>query len=342
VRGRLRSRGLLAIVSVAAIALPAAGTRADVDSRPDRRRVLLLVETPSDPFMARIRAEIASLNLEVVVRAPQVSIEASARAEHAVAAIRMLPARNGVEVWMADETSGRSLIRQAIVDETPGGPNQNLIALQTAELLRTSLFPRPAPEPAPPPPPPAVIVQVAPPRSSGDSGLQTGVGLLYSAGGASSAWQAWLSFHHLWTGRLGMAIAVAAPIQRSTMSAREGTADVGAIVAGPEVFVRFESEDRQRFVTTGLGAAFVAVLAKGIPTEEGSAQLVSHAATAYTALGYARVSGGWRLARWMSVGVSGLAGSTVAPVRVRFAGNDAGRWGVPVLGLGVFGQVDWN
>ena len=58
-----------------------------------------------------------------------------------MAAIRILPSRNGVEVWMADEASGRSLLRQAIVDETPGGPNQDVIALQTAELLRTGLFP---------------------------------------------------------------------------------------------------------------------------------------------------------------------------------------------------------
>jgi hypothetical protein len=344
VKRPIRSRGLLAIVVVAAIALPAARARGEAESRPNRRRVLLLVETPGDPFMARIRAEIASLNLDVVVRAPQGSIETNARAERAVAAIRMLPSRNGVEVWMADETSGRSLLRQAIVDETPGGPNQNLIALQTAELLRTSLFPRPAPEtpPSSPPQPPAVIMKVAPTSSSGDSGLRTGVGLLYGAGGASSAWQAWLSFHHLWTRRLGMGVTVGAPLQRGTMAAREGTAEVGAIVAGPELLARFESEGRQLFVTTGLGAAFVAVLATGSPVAEASAQLVSQAATAYTALAYARVDGGFRVASWLSVGASALAGSTVAPVRVRFAGNDAGRWGVPVLGATLFGQLEWN
>jgi hypothetical protein len=126
------------------------------------------------------------------------------------------------------------------------------------------------------------------------------------------------------------------------MTAREGTADVGAIVAGPELLARFESEGRELFVTTGLGAALVAVLATGSPIAEASAQLVSQAATTYTALGYARVDGGWRVASWLSVGVSALAGSTIAPVRVRFAGNDAGRWGVPVLGASLFGQLEWN
>ena len=41
---------------------------------------------------------------------------------------------------MADATSGRSLLRQVVVDESPGGPDRDLIALQTAELLRTSLL----------------------------------------------------------------------------------------------------------------------------------------------------------------------------------------------------------
>jgi hypothetical protein len=51
---------------------------------------------------------VALLGVDVVMRPPQGSIEARARSEHAVAAIRMLPSRRGVEIWMADETSGRS------------------------------------------------------------------------------------------------------------------------------------------------------------------------------------------------------------------------------------------
>ena len=136
---------LLAIAAAAGIAVPGATLAAPEE--PDRqRRVLLVVDDPADPFMGRIRAEVALLGVEVVTRAPQGPIEATARSEHAVAAIRMLPSRRGVEVWMADETSGRSLIRQVVVDETPRGPNENLIALQTAELLRTGLFPRPTPQ----------------------------------------------------------------------------------------------------------------------------------------------------------------------------------------------------
>src|SRR6185436_10907650 len=98
--------------------LPCARLEAQTAPPRDSRRVLVLAETPSDPFVGRIRNEIVSMGLEVVVQAPRGSIDASARAEHAVVAIRMLPSQKGIEVWMADATSGRSLIRQLIVDET--------------------------------------------------------------------------------------------------------------------------------------------------------------------------------------------------------------------------------
>jgi hypothetical protein len=330
------------MVAAAGIAFLPAGLRAQPQEPRDRRRVLLLVDAPGDPFMARIRAEIASIGLEVVVRPPQGPIESSARAEHAVAAIRMLPSRNGVEVWMADETSGRSLLRQAIVDETVGGPNQNLIALQTAELLRTSLFPREPTNRANPDVAPPVIVHVPSPPSSTESAVSSGVGLLYGAGGASPSWQAWLSFQHLWSRGLGLALTVSAPLRRGTMSAREGTADVGAVVAGAEVLARFESERRRMFLTTGLGAAFVSVFATGHPIPEANAQLSSTSSVAYTALGYGRIVLGWRVSSWLALGMSGLAGTTAARVQVRFAGNDVGDWGVPVLGAALFGAVDWR
>lgn len=339
-------KGVLAIVAAAGIALPPATARAQPAAPREHRRVLLLVDTPGDPFMGRIRAEIASLGLEVVVRAPQGPIETSARAERAVAAIRMLPSRNGIEVWMADETSGRSLLRQAIVDETKGGPNQNLIALQTAELLRTSLFPRPPAESVKPatvsPAPAPVIIQIAPPPSSGESGFASGIGFLYSAGGAGPAWQAWLSFQRLWSRRFGMALTVSAPIHRGTMSGREGTADIGAFVAGAEAIARLTSERRRLFLTAGLGAAFVTLLATGHPIPDGGVQLMSDSSTAYTGAGYARLTLGWKLSSWLALGMNGLAGTTVARVHVRFAGSDAGDWGVPLLGAGLFGEIDWN
>jgi len=328
---------VLAIAVAAAIAAPGAGLAAP-EEPDERRRVLVVVDDPADPFMGRIRAEVALLGVEVVIRKPQGPIEASARNERAVAAIRMLPSRRGVEVWMADETSGRSLIRQVVVDDTARGPNQNLIALQTAELLRTSLFARPAP----PVDAPAVIVAPAPPRASGESQLVSSVGLLYGGGDASSAWQGGLAFQHLWNDRLGVALSLSAPLQRGTMTGPEGTADVGAVTVGPEAVARFESANGRLFMTTGLGAALAIVLATGHPREQASGQLESSSSTAYTGLAYARVTLGWKLSRWLDAGLNVVAGTTIAGVKVRFAGNAAGEWGMPVLGAAVFAGTRWH
>src|SRR5262249_53423866 len=101
---------------------------------------VLLVERGRDPFLERVGAELEGVGFSLVRSDSSGPLEASARAEHAAAAIRVLPSRKGVEVWMADATSGRSLLRQVVVDESPGGPDRDLIALQTAELLRTSLL----------------------------------------------------------------------------------------------------------------------------------------------------------------------------------------------------------
>ena len=329
--------------SAAAAGIAVPGAALAVPEGPDeRRRVLLVVDDPADPLMGRIRAEVALLGVDVVMRAPQGSIEASARSEHAVAAIRMLPSRRGVEVWMADETSGRSLLRQVVVDETARVPNQNLIALQTAELLRTSLFARPTPPASHPVDAPPVVVTPASPPTSGESQLVSSVGLLYGGGDAGPAWQAGLAVQHFWNDRFGFAISLSAPVHRGTMSGPEGTADVGAITVGPEALARFEAAHGRLSMTTGLGAALVVVLATGHPLEQASAQVVSNFSTAYTGLGYARVTFGWKLSRWVDAGLNVVAGTTIARVQVRFAGNAAGDWGMPVLGAALFAGIRWH
>ena len=332
---------LLAIAAAAGIAVPGAALAAPEE--PDqRRRVLLVVDNPANPLVGRIRAEVALLGVDVVMRAPQGSIEASARSEHAVAAIRVLPSRRGVEVWMADETSGRSLLRQVVVDETPRGPNQNLIALQTAELLRTSLFPRPTPPTSQSADAPPVVATPAPPRGSGESQLVSSVGLLSGGGDAGPAWQAGLAVQHFWNDRFGFAISLSAPFHRGTMSGPEGTADVGAVTIGPEALARFESAHGRLFMTTGLGAALVYVLATGHPREQASEQLMSSLSTAYTGLGYARLTLGWKLSRRVDAGLNVVAGTTTGRVQVRFAGNGAGEWGMPLLGAALFAGVGWH
>jgi len=96
------------------------------------------------------------------------------------------------------------------------------------------------------------------------------------------------------------------------------------------------------FLVTGLGGGFVAVVTKGRPIPEAGAQLLGASSTGSTALAYAQVAVGWELSNWLTLGLSGLAGTTIARVQIRFAGSDAGDWGIPVVGATMFGQVTWR
>jgi len=244
---------------------------------------------------------------------------------------------------MADATSGRSLLRQTIVDEAPDGPNQTVVALQTAELLRTSLFPHPAPEPPKAAPPQVIrVTDHVPPPPAGESGLRADLGLLYGTGGASPAWQGGMAYRYVWNRGLGLALSESAPIQRGTIQGTEGSADVGAIVVGGGLVARFDFAQGRLAVTPALGGGFVTVLTKGHPDPSAGSQLVSSSSTAHTGLGYASVAIDWKVARWLGLGVSSLAGATISRVHVRFAGNDAGAWGTPLLGLALFSEVSWR
>ena len=313
------------------------------DGGQPNRRILLVVDKPNDPFVERISAELTALGFLVVAKEPAHPLETEARDVHAAAAVRLLPSRKGVEIWMADETSGRSLLRQVVVDESPGGPNQNLVALQTAELLRTSIFPkpdniRPASAPLvkatnPPAEPPAQK-----PASSTESGAQAGFGFLYSPGGAGSALQLWLSLHHRLGKHLGLALDFDGPVHHATLSALEGGAEVKTYLAGGEVFARFATEGSRVFLMTSLGLAIVRVSAKGQPNPP----LVGTSAAVFSGAGFARVNAGWQASRWLGLGVSALAGATPDRVTIRFAGNDAGKWGWPFLAAFVFVEADWH
>ncbi|MBN2577204.1 MAG: hypothetical protein JXP73_21765 [Deltaproteobacteria bacterium] len=301
---------------------------------------MIVVDRANDPFIERIKAEIATLGLQVITRGPVGTLEANAREQHAIAAIRVLPSRQGVEVWMADEVSGRPLLRQLVVDERPAGPDHRLVALQTAELLRTSFFPKSSQPPAaasqPVATPPVVIVQRA--GLPVEPGVQAGFGFLGSAGGTGTALQVWLSLRLQLGSRIGMALDLSGPARRADMSGPEGGAKTASYLAGGALFARFERNAPGLFLTTGLGAAFAWLSARG----QGTLPLLGTSATAFTGLGYARLDAGWRPLHWLGFGITAVAGATFDQVVVRFAGNEAATWGWPVWASFVFGQIDWR
>lgn len=327
------------------------GGTASAQSRP---RVLLVIDQSDDRFAERIRAEVVGLGLEVLTVEPWRtgetidSLEVVGRAEQVAAALRVVPSRRGVEVWMADQPAGRSLIRQLVVDERPGGPNEGLVALQTAELLRTSLLSggesRTSSSAGTKPSGPAPIAAVtapespppAPPRPK--AGIAVGAGALGSRDGGTAATQLWVSFHRLLTGRFGLALDVSGPLWTGEIGGREGNATIATYLAGAALLLHFDAPASGLFFAAAGGPAVVRIVAAG---QAALPELPSNTQYAVTSALYLRADAGFEATRWFRVGVRGLVGAAVPYVNVRFAGNQAGTLGWPFLGALLLAQLSW-
>jgi hypothetical protein len=334
-RGTIGARLALAVVLSVASAIPAA---THAEERPVER-VLLVIDKANDPLMARIQAEIVALGLMVVVSAASGPLEISAREQRAVAAVRLLPSHKGVELWMADVTTGRTLTRQLVVDERPEGPDATLVALQTAEILRTGLFPKT--NHVEPPPAPALVVPIkapASPTQTGETGVRAGIGGLYSPGGVDTALQAWLSLQRQWRHALGVALTLSGPIVRGSISGPEGRSLVGAYLAGVELCSSFPPHDSRWLLSGGLGGGIAYLHTQG----RSSQPLVQASSGAVAGIGYARVELGLKLSTWARLGLAGTVGTTFTSVKIRFAGNQAGTWGSLLLASLVQLGIDWE
>lgn len=324
--------------------------------------VLLISERADDPFLERIKAELVAMGFATVVRRNDVALERAAREVNAVAAIRVLPSRQGVEVWMADRTSGRSLLRQVIVDENPSGPNQSVVALQTAELLRTSLIQQPstapARGPAPTPPsddspatsgrsapspstlepeknqPPATKLATPPPSA----GLQAALGALYSPGGADAALQLWLSLQRSFSKNVALAIDLSAPLLTASLTSPEGTTRIGSYLAGVAFLLQTRSESGFVFVNGGVGVGAARLSFSG----EANPPLLGRSGGVTSATAYVRSDLGVELLPWLRLGARGTAGATSQKMNLTLAGNDGGSWGRIYAGAFFLAEVPWR
>ena len=310
----------------------------------EKLRVLIVIDASDDPFAERIRAEVSALGLEVVAVEPWrtgeaiESLDAAGRANQAAAAIRMVASRKGVEIWVANQPTGRSLLRQLIVDERAPAPNEGLVALQTAELLRTTLLSRSETAPPPPRPVPTIVEPPpAPPPAPPNAGLQVAFGVLWSPRGGDEAYQLWGTIHRFLVRPLGIALDVSAPVNPGTISGLEGSATVGAWLAGATVFSRYERPSSGLYATIAAGAAVIRLDIRG----SAGPAFVASSHTATVAAGYARADGGFAVNNWLRFGARAVAGVVPSGVTVEFAGNESAVWGQPFLAGLVLADVSW-
>jgi hypothetical protein len=333
------------IATALSIAVARVASAAEASAAP--LRVLIVVDESDDPFAERIKAEVSALGFEVLAIEPWrtgesiESLEAVGRANQAAAAIRMIASRKGVEVWIANQPTGRSLMRQLIVDER-SVPNEGLVALQTAELLRTTLLSRsevppkdhpPAPGAAPPANPPAIA---APTRRLPSASVQAAAGVLFSPG-ADASIQAWLTAGYVVVRPVGVALDVSVPLRASTISGPEGSASLRTWLVGASLFVRHDWLPSRLYSIAAAGGALIRLNADATA----SAPLVAHSGSTTAAAIYLRGDIGVEATQWVHVGVRGVIGAVPQGVSVRFAGNEAAVWGRPFLAGLMVVELSW-
>ena len=297
---------------------------------------------------ARLLAELGGLGFDVVVgqqtgapsRGP---LEARARAEGAFAAVRIVPSQEGVEVWIVDRVTGKTVLRNISLDPHADSP-EAIVAVRTAELLRASLLettlshpargevepspevlelvPTPAPAPASPRRPPSAVPPPpsAPSSDPADAYVGLGASLAASPGGVPPSGHLFVGYRH----HLGSLFRVSAlallPTFAPRVEARGGAATfaVGLIGAGLEVGSP-RDQRWQPWAGAGLGATWARLDGSGA------------AENAVSFAPYGRAGVGFAAARGWVLHLSALGGMTEPYPVVRQGPREVARWGRPFV-----------
>jgi hypothetical protein len=306
----------------------------------------------NEPTLTRLRSELDALGLRVVeVEAPAEDrsprgLERAAREVGAFAALRIVPWERGIEVWIADRVTGKTVLRELVV--APGEATDEVVALRAVELLRASLLelelphkqsgdvpPPPAvkrmvsrPEPAPPGPPPAT-----PPRF----GVGLGAGPLLSPGGIDPSWQILLKARFVIAPRWGLELCAMLPTLPSTLEQPEGSADISIFFVGSALTLDLLPEPSHWTARAALGVGGVALRMVGSANE----LYVGRTDNVLVALPYTHLDLLYDIATDVRLGASIWAGVALPRATITFADRQVASWGRPAGAATAALEVDF-
>jgi hypothetical protein len=303
-------------------------------------RILMIEEPTMLGLGARLRAELVALEFDVVteellpLEPMRESLEAATRVRYAVAAMRVLSAPPGVEVWVMDRATGKAVLRESVLS---AGDDESIVAVGAVELLRASLLevhapdfvPRnvPPPSPAPSPPPPARPPPVSVPAQPRRFWLALGPALAISPGGLGLTPHVDLGASVRRTEALAIVARFIAPTVPARVDAPEGHASIllSAATLGADLLLASHSSSVRPRVGAGVGVLWVHM------EGDASGAFIGRGDAVLSALG--TVHGG--LLVRLGDGVRLFFDATLAlaaprPV-ARFADRQVASWGQPAL-----------
>ncbi len=300
-------------------------------------RIALVREAGSgDRLPRRLRAELDSMGIEVVEvpargGAPNhESLEQAARDVGAFAAVRVAPSKGGVEVWIADRVTGKTVLRELVTRR--GETDDEIVALRVVELLRASLLEldlRGAPhgdvEPTAP------IRRLVPKRRSAppaapaptsQTSLELGPAVAF--GGIGPLLQLRVGMRIDTASGIGGGALVLVPTFPRTVEAAEGRADVSMALFGAAIDASLLASRPWRS-RVGAGVALSYLRLAG----SASTPYVADTETRWLGAGFARLQLGRAIGEHTYLGLELIGGASARRVVVNFAGREVASWGQP-------------
>jgi hypothetical protein len=313
-------------------------------------RIVLIATATDDPISLRLQAELRTLHFEVpeIEIAPdppsRAQLEDAARRSEAVAAVRIVPSRVGVEVWIVDRITGKTVLREMVTTVGGAASRDATIALRVVELLRASLMeldaarPPPGDMDAPPlirelmapppvtPPAPAQTATLPPPAAPAFS-IELGPAALLSPGGfgPSGAVSAAIYYHP--AEPFGASLIAVIPVFPASVSGPEGstTARVGLLGGGLRGTWAPAGSAWTATLGGGISALWLHLDGQPIPGFSGSS------ANLFSAAPYLRAGLGLTVAPRLRLRADALLGASLPPTLVKFGARLAAVWGVPFV-----------
>ena len=292
----------------------------------------------------RLRAELSALGMDVVpvfftADEPPPTLDSAARGVGAVAALGMLTATGGIEVWVADRTTGKTVLREFLAG--PSRTVDDVVALQAVELLRARLVevpPAPSQPPAEPgskPPPTSAPVQH---ERAATLWLEFGPGISTGPTGTAVHAHGFIGVRWRMARRFGVDVWGRLPLTRSSIDRPTASAEVAPwlFAVNASLWLSPARANWQFVGSAGVAGAHLAISGDAQPP------LTAQSDSVTTALPFVRASLARRIGKSLALGVDGIVGVAAPRPSIRFSGSEVAEWGRPLVAGTLYCDVALN
>lgn len=313
-------------------------------------RIVVIAAHGDDAIRTRLGAELTALGFEVVaaeqdpsVAPARAPLEAVAREAGAVAAVRLIPSPRGVEVWIVDCVTGKTVLRDVVPAEGAVADADGVLALRVVELLRASFLEVHARHPSRGEiePPPAVREAARPAPSSETPAplfvARAGVAMLVAPGGVPPVWGGLFAASWMPTPHLGLEAIAATTLATAHLTAPEGSASITGGLAGAGLRFVLGSPRATLLPTAGVGLAALWFDARGTP----NANFIGHAFQLFTPAPTALFGLGVAIAPHLRFRANLLTAVAIRRPVVYFVNREVASWGRPLFAPSLGFEVSW-